>query len=408
MSPRGLASALVLAIAGLALAWLCLRTTIVGTLPATAPVVKSVAPDNADVVLTRATLRLAQRPNLIGGTPRGFDPATLAAVRRAAAIAPLDARYFLILGYQQLAEGQQAKGIKTLEAGQRLDPRNRIIHLVLLERYLLTNRFVEAGQQMSVLSRLVSAVQPMMASAMAQMMIQPDMRNAARQALRTDPILERSVLTTLARGDNAPADIFNLASPAGIADAGQPDSWGPVLVSRLVATDRFQTARAIWQRVYGLSTAAVAAPVFNPSFAASPASAPFNWTLAASGLGAADPRNGALEIDYYGRDSGDLASQMIVLSPKRYTISFAAEGGKPDSASHLFWTVACAGAQKIVLANIPVPVGPGLRRARGMFTVPADCSAQTLTLRAEAGEFPAPIALTIKDLVLRPSTEATP
>lgn len=414
-NPRGIVSALVLTIAGLALAWLCYRTTITQVLPAQSPALMSIAPDDADGVFSRATVALAatvdpRDPMSIGFGRKSLRPATIAAVRHAATQLPLDERSYLILGQEQLVAGQTNRGIRTLEAGQRLNPRNRLIHLALLVQYLKTNRFGPAAAQMSVLSRLISRTQPAVATALAQMILLPETAPAAKRALRTDTNLERSVLTTLARSTTPPDQIFALASPRALADAENSESWGPALVTRLVEADRFTEARRVWQRIYHLPDAAVAAPIFNPQFRTIPASPPFDWTLIASGLGAADPDNGELAVDYYGRDSGNLAGQTLVLSPGRYQIAFATEGGKPNAASRLFWTVACATGDKTVLANVAVPTTPGSHHAGGAFAVPATCPAQTLTLRGEAGEFPSPVSLTIKGLAIRAAgaSEATP
>lgn len=405
-SGRGLASAIGLAVAGLALAWLCVRTAMIGVLPANVPALTSVAPNAPNVVFGRALIVLGERLDFLAkapnsaAPPRDLNPATLAAVRDAAARAPLDARAFLILGYHQLAANESDRAVRSLEAGQRLNPRDRLIHLLLLERYLLSNRFAEAAQQFSVLSRLIGGAQPAIATVMAQMLMDPAMRDAARRTLRSDPRLERAVLIALAKGESEPNAIFALASPAALNEMGDKDGWGSALVARLVDAGRFQAARAVWRRIYKIPDAAAAPPIFNPSFAPSAASAPFNWTLVASGLGAADPERDGLSIDYYGRDSGDLASQLLVLAPGRYRLAFEAEGGKADAASRLYWTVACASDGKIVLANVALPSAPGVHRVAADFTTTPACSAQTLTLRGEAGEFPSPNALTINGIAI--------
>lgn len=400
LTARGAASALLLVLAGAALAWLCFRAAIVRVLPATAPLVERLAPNDPRVVLTRANLLLARPDSPIGA-------ATLDRVRGAALAAPLDARPFLLLGRQQLLDDQMERATKTFEAGQRLDPRNRFIHLFLLERYLRAGRFNDAAAQFATLARLVGQAQPAVATVMGQMAMAPDMRDAVRRTLATDPRLEQAVLVALARSNTDPAAIFALASPVARAGAGGKESWGPALVQRLVEAGRFGAARTVWQRIYRLPEASVAAPLFNPGFAASAATAPFNWTLTADSTGAADPRAGALAVDYYGRDNGDLATQLLVLTPGRYQFAFTADGGKADVA-RLFWTLTCASGGKQVLMNAAVPIAAGARRAGAAFAVPAGCPAQTLTLRGEAGEFPSPVNVTIGGLALRRIDGARP
>ncbi len=332
-----------------------------------------------------------------------LDTATLDTVRRAAAHAPLDARAYLILGHQQLLDGMPARAVATLEAGQRLDPRQRLIHLLLLDRYLRTARYADAATQFSVLARILGATQAPIATAMAKMTMAPETHNAVRHTLHTDPVLERSVLIALAKSDTAPDTIFALASPAGRADARNKESWGPILVNRLVERGQYPLARSVWQRIYGIAPMQAAAPITNGGFRETAASPPFDWTLTASGLGAADIRNNSLIVDYYGRDSGDLARQLLVLQPGRYRFAFTVDPGKTDGAAKLYWSLACgstAPTDRDQLMNVVVIATAKTHRITAEIAIPAGCPAQTLTLRGEAGDFPSALSVTLRDLDL--------
>lgn len=335
-----------------------------------------------------------------------LDAATLDAVRRAAVAAPLDARPYLILGHQQLLDGAPRRAVATLEAGQRLDPRQQLIHILLLDRYLRTGRYEQAAAQFSVLARLVGQTQAPIASAMATMSLMPETRDAVRRTLATDPVLERAVLTAMARSDTPAATVFALASPAAKAEAGYGWSWGPVLVTRLVERGRFIEARGVWQRVHRLSDATLAAPIFNAGLVPSPASAPFNWTLVSGSLGVAEMRQGGLAVDYYGRESGNLATQLLTLRPGRYRFSVLVDPGKTDNAAGLFWTIACANVQQPALLNLRVTATATRRRLAGDFAVPAGCSAQGLALRGEAGEFPVTVSVTLRQPDISPLSQA--
>jgi len=398
---RGASSAAALAIAGLALGWLCTRTTMVGLLsPADAGLawVASAAPS---AVLGRAAEALVRQ--------RGrLSPTTLEAVRHAAAAAPLDARAYLILGHQQLLDGEPVRAVETLEAGRRLDPRQRLIHLLLLDRYLRTGRYTDAATEFSLLARLLGGTQVPIATAMALMVMDPQTRDAVQRTLTTDPALERSVLVALAKSDIRPDALFALATPGARAAAGVEGGWGPALVARLVEQRRFAEARGIWARIYRLSAGQASALIFDAGFREMPASPPFNWTLTAGSLGAADIRNGGLAIDYYGRDSGVLTSQLLVLSPGRYRFAFTVDAGQTDNAARLGWTIACATGAKPALASAKVVAGPTRRRLATEFVVPADCPAQTLSLVGEAGDLPAPTNVSVRDLDLRAAGGARP
>jgi hypothetical protein len=407
-SARGFASAAILMVAGVSVGWLSFQAVMVRTLPAMSPTIARFAPGYPDAVLAKTAALLVKQHGML-------DAATLNAVRRAAAGAPLDARAYLILGHQQLLDGTPDRAVATLEAGQRLDPRQRLIHLLLLDRYLRTARYADAATQFSVLARILGATQAPIATAMAKMTMAPETRDAVRHTLSTDPVLERGVLTALAKTDTAPDTIFALASPAGRADARAQESWGPVLVNRLVERGQYPVARSVWQRIYGVAPAQAAAPITNAGFRETAASPPFDWTLTASGLGAADIRNGSLVVDYYGRDSGDLARQLLVLQPGRYRFAFTVDPGKTDGAAKLYWSLACGSTapnDRSQLMNVAVTATAKPHRVAAEIVVPAGCPAQTLTLRGEAGDFPSPLGVTLRDLGLRrlsgPASETTP
>jgi hypothetical protein len=389
-SPRGVVSAIVLVAVAVWIGWLCVRSAMVESLPAASPALAQLEPRHPNVVLGKAVVALVKQRGVL-------DTAALAAVRRAAVAAPLDARPFLILGHQQLLDGEGRRAVATLEAGQRLDPRQRLIHLLLLDRYLRTGRYADAATQFLVSARLVGSAQGPIATALAQMSLAPETRDAVRRTLRTDPALERAVLVTLARSDVPPADIFALASPSARREAGYSSNWGPVLVGRLIARGRYATARSIWQNVYGLSAAQVASPVFDAGLRELPGSPPFNWTLTEGSMGAADIRDGS--------DTGTLASQLLVLSAGAYRFGFTIDGSKAAAGPTLSWSLRCATGSKAELMNAAV-TGTGTRhRVAAGFTVPADCPAQQLTLTGTAGEFPAPINVVLRDLDMRPAAE---
>ena len=403
-STRGFVSAVVLAVAGASVGWLSFQAAMVRTLPAASPDIVKLAPDYPDAVLARAAALLVARHGIL-------DAATLGSVRRAAAAAPLDARAYLILGHQQLLDAMPDRAVATLEAGQRLDPRQRLIHLLLLDRYLRTARYADAATQFSVLARILGAAQAPIATAMAQMTMAPETRAAVRHTLRIDPVLERAVLIALAKSDTASDAIFALASPAARSDARAPESWGPVLVKRLVDRGRYADARSVWQRIYGVAPTQAAVPITNAGFRETTAAPPFDWTLTASGLGAADIRADSLVVEYYGRDSGDLASQLLVLRPGRYRFAFTVDPGKTDGATKLYWSLVCGtGAvdDRNQVMNIAVTATAKPHRIATGIVVPVGCPAQTLTLRGEAGDFPSPLGLTIRDLKLRATSDAPP
>lgn len=392
-----------LTIAGLAVGWLSIKSALIRTIPFSSPGIMRFAPDHPEIVLGRATTDLVTQHGILA-------PVTLSAVRRAAASTPLDARAYLILGHQQLLDNRPQRAVATLEAGQRLDPRQRLIHLLLLDRYLRTQRYGDAATQFSVLARLVGESQAPIAKAMAGMMLTSETRDAARRTLRIDPVLERAVLLTLAKSNIEPKTIFALASPAAHDDASAKESWGPPLVDRLIQQRRYMLARSVWQRIYRVPPVQAKMPITNVNFHKSAAIPPFDWILAAGSLGAANLQGNALTVDYYGRDSGILVSQLLVLTPGRYRFAFTVDPGQADTASKLFWSLSCgstdASTDSARLMNVPVIGSARSQRIAVEISISPNCPAQTLALRGEAGDFAAPLGVTIRnlDLHLLPKT----
>jgi hypothetical protein len=122
-----------------------------------------------------------------------------------------------------------------------------------------------------------------------------------------------------------------------------------------------------------------------------------------AGVAERSPGRG-LEISYYGRERAALASQLIVLGPGRYRLSFRAEGDATGQGSKLAWLVTCntgAGAQ---LLEVPLQrVGAAPKAIAAAFTVPASgCPAQWLRLTGLPGEFPTGQTATISAVQIRP------
>ena len=340
-------------------------------------------------------------------TDATFSASTIAAARQVAREYPLDPRPYLVLGRDAAGREEFALAVSLLEAGQRLNPRQRLINLFLLERYLLDGEYQKGIQQLSVLARLVGPANEAITQALVLMATDPETRPAVKRTLREDPRLERAVLAALAQGDVEPAQIFDLASPAAIAEAGTLDSWGPALARRLVENGRYGDARAIWHRIYRIEEPDASEPIYNRQFQAAPGSPPFNWSYTSGNLGVADPDSDGLFIDYYGRESGDLASQTLVLSPGRYRFAYKAEGGRETSGSRLLWQIICLGGDGNALVSLPVGTSRGPTTRGDEFTVPGNCPAQTLRLYGEAGEFPDEVRTTVQEIAISPMTGAS-
>lgn len=393
-SPTGILTAAALIFAGLYVGWLAVQAFAIEMNSGRAAQASAVLPGSSEIVLRQAMGDLIVNRGKV-------NKQALPGIRRATTQVPLDARPYLLIGSEYLQEGKTELAIRTLEAGRRLDPRQRWIHLLLLDYYLRHRKFSEASDEFAVLSRLVGSAQGPIATALAQMSLAPQTRDAARATLRRDVELQRSVLTSLAASGAAPADIFSMASPAALATANLPGAWGTVLVDRLVQQQRYEIARRVWQRINHLSDQQVATLLYDSGFRMLPGKSPFGWTIANNSVAAVDVRNGKLDITYYGRESGELLNQLVLLPPGNYRFSFQVAGVQQGTEPSLSWSILCENKPDRVLGRLAVPLKNNRPHVMaGVLQVPAGCPAQRLRLTGSAGEFPVTIAATIDGLRL--------
>ncbi len=146
----------------------------------------------------------------------------------------------------------------------------------------------------------------------------------------------------------------------------------------------------VWREFTPGNSGKGGAALYNPGFDDAPGVPPFNWKLATGGIGAAERApDGALEVTYFGRASGPLASQLMLLPSGTYGLSMMSDGATPEGAGEIAWTVTCAG-NDTVLATLQLPDSADQAQSiESSFTVPpSGCPAQWLQLVGIAKEFP--------------------
>jgi len=347
-------------------------------------------PGHPNVTLNRALAGIA------GAAAAGESPGeTLVASGIATSRkAPLAAGPFLIRGAQaQLAGNRPAAERSFLEARRR-DPRAPATRYFLAEYYLQAGRIGEGLQELSVLANLVPGGANNLAPFLATFARTKGASAQLRQLFHSDPHLEASVLGELAKDVGNARLILSIASPRAFAQDRRGE-WLPSLLDGLVGKGDFAAAHQLWRRASGVRSHQ---GIFDPAFQGNPAPPPFNWNLAAGGVGFAEPTgDGGLRAIFYGRDNAVLASQTLLLRPGRYRLSMKASGSR-DSASLIRWSITClpSGTQ---LLSLPLSVNPG-ETLSGSFEVPQGCRAQRLELVGTAPEFPQQADVIVSDLQL--------
>lgn len=320
----------------------------------------------------------------------------------ALALAPLADEPFMIAALAAIGAGRTGEGESMLEEARRRNPRLRPARLFLLERYLRSNRAEDAALEISALRRLIPGVAEALAPQLAQMVRDRQSGGALLRIIRHDPGLQQAVLSNLASHGADPDLIMDIAaaSPATAPTAnGLP--WQRQLIGSLVERGDLARALRLWRSFAGLPAASDEKAVYDGRFQNLPGSGPFNWTLYEGSAGVSQHTRGpALDVQYYGRETVDLAAQLMVLKPGRYRLRFRVEGAAKGDDSRLAWRVVCRGSTQplIELSLRDVTAAPRIMAAD--FTVPASCTGQWLRLAGVAGEFPGTQTAMIGDVAV--------
>jgi hypothetical protein len=322
---------------------------------------------------------------------------------RAFSQAPLSEEPFLIAGVDALAAGPTEHGERLLEEARRRNPRLRQVRLLLLERYLRTNKLEEAGRELSSLGRLVPEVVDALAPQFARMIRDERTGASLIRVLGDDPALQEAVLTNLASTGADPALILRIARSAPeMAPTHEGLPWQRQLVASLAKRGDLPEALRLWRKFAGMGPGSDEKAVYDGLFQNLPGSSPFNWEFYVGSSGIAErTRSPALNVQFFGRESVHLASQLMVLRPGRYRLSFRADGNASGDDSRLAWRVFCRANETQPLVDLPLrDISAAPRKLAAEFTVRAGCNGQWLRLTGIAGEFPETQTATIADVAV--------
>lgn len=332
------------------------------------------------------------------------DPAQQRRAADALAAAPLAAEPFLLAGLAAFAGGRDAEAQALLEEARRRNPRLRETRLFLLERYLRDGRVEEAGIELGALRRLVPGVVQALAPQLAALV--RDERSGAQliRLLGRDPPVRQAVLGQLAASGADPDLILRIARASPMAASPEGLPWQIQLLHALVQRGDLARALRLWRDFAGLPAEPGSKAVHDGRFEGLPGAAPFNWALNSGSAGTAERIPApALQVEYYGRETVDLAQQLMVLAPGRYRLQFRAEGNAKGDDSRLAWRIFCAGSASPLAEFVLRDVAAAPRTMGGEFTVPAGCAGQSLRLSGIAGEFPGTQIAAVTDVQVVPA-----
>jgi hypothetical protein len=395
LSPGGALKLLLALAAGLYLAWWVVRTSVVGVFVQDNPFIAA----RADPGHPRVRLELALDDfEVRGGRVR---PADQEAALHALGDAPLATEPFFLAGVAALAHGDNEDGDRLLSEARRRDPRFRMARLLLLDRYLIEGRTAEAVSEMAALNRLIGGAEQVITPELARLALDPRTSASLIPMLRREPQLQEAILERLADSGAKPELIVQIASDGGTLRGGER-LWQDKMLSNMVKAGDLGPALLLWRRFAGIGENGETKGLYDGRFQGLPGPRPFNWDLSNGPAGVADRvRNIGLQVDYYGRQDGELASQLLMLAPGRYRMQFEADGDATGQNSRLVWMISCQSG--LSLLQWPVTgVASSPRRFSTSFAIPAGCPAQWLKLHGSSGDVAADQSANFKNMAIMP------
>jgi hypothetical protein len=374
---------------------LVVRTAFVYQLAMAAPgVAAQIAPHHPRVVSGRVQAELAGGLGLVGAP-------TAQAARDALRRAPMMEEPLLLAGIDAMQAGDNSRAAQLLAKVLERDPRSELTRLLMLEVDLRNGDVNRAVSDMAILGRLLTNFTAIFVPELARLARDPGTVRTLAATLRSDPEMLAEVLRNLASSGADPRLVLDLAKALPPGPAGPNTAeWREPLLRALVERGQFSDARMLWAAFAAVDSRSGEYGIYDGAFRGLPGLPPFNWSLAAGEYGAAErDKAGGIQVEYYGRDPGQLAEQLLVLPPGRYRLAFRAEGDVNDVQHRLFWKVQCSGKDGALLVQIPIAnLTYDGRTIAADFAVPAGCPGQWLRLVGQPTEFPKIENVTIREI----------
>jgi hypothetical protein len=355
-----------------------------GTAPAAAA---RLWPTHPDVQLTQGMTEIA----IAARQGRPVPPTLLAQLYAVSRAEPLSPQPFLVRGVQAQLSGNQSLAEQAFLAAKWRDARS------LPARYFLADLYFRRGDadrglpELGALARLAPNGALKLAPFVAVYARNPRNWRQVRALFSAEPYLAENTLAQLAAVPANTATVLALADPQQV----RPNApWVAALVTNLAKAGEYAKARQVWAK-FSRVEERQSGFVFDSRFTRGDAPPPFNWALTSSTVGLAErQRGGGLHVIYYGQEDGVLASQLLLLQPGRYRLSFELSGAA--EARSLRWNLLCDKGNATI-ASVPIA-----RAATQVFEVPASCPAQRLELSGSSSDVPRQTELTVRSVTLAP------
>lgn len=306
---------------------------------------------------------------------------------------PLDGRALRVLAQAADANGQAAKALDLYRMAAKLSPRDIASHVWLLS-HALSNREAKASiTHLDALMRLrpslVEGLQPQANALAVNLATQQHMVNA----LAENPPWRGQFLNGLAKSDFLSRDIAPFFLQLSRKSVLEPNEFKPWL-DRLRSEKLFGQAYVTWANLIPANHRSYMGNVFDGGFEIPPEEqvgdfawnnwdvngAMVLWTSARGTVG-----ESSYSVQFEGRRTPFAnLSQLLVLPPGEWLLSWRAKANRLDSPRGLIWRISCESDGKTLAESEPMIGRHDWRPFSLTVNIPASCTGQRLTLMIPA------------------------
>lgn len=300
---------------------------------------------------------------------------------------PLSPAAVRTLAYVADMRGQPDRALALMRFSLRLTRRDFPTHLWFIEHYVGKDDLPNALNHYDMALRTSALAHPVLMPILIKATEDSRLIRPLAKVLDRRPVWKDDFIRdVISKGPSA----LNVALLSEyVAASGNPFSAVRIdnLTDRLVAEGQFTRAAKLAKRDYQNQLVA------NGGFETAIGSSPFDWKLtsdfdlgaAVSSQGKTGPdlqpgRSGELQIDAAAGRGGEIASQLLLLSPGRYRLTADWSAAASDAGGSAFWTVTCATGEKQVILTIDVTKTNQQNRDAEFDVAGAGCPAQRLSL----------------------------
>ncbi|WP_168371518.1 tetratricopeptide repeat protein [Sphingomonas sp. Leaf257] len=410
MSPvRSIVRPAIIVVGGVLLGWLVLAATMERIFARSAPLLAlSWNPASADANVRAADLLVNEGPL---DRAKGMIAAYAGRSLNRQPVNPGAAR---LLGLIAAQDGDhQAQAERLVRYAEAMSRRDLPTQMWLIESSVsqgdVENALLHYDRALKTNIRSYALLMPTLVQAANQ----PEVWRPLATILSRRPQWWRPFLERYAASGTSP-DALVAFSRALHLDLAPPPDPGMLqaIEKRLVDLFAYSRAAALYNRAHGLA-ADDHTPVRNGDFERPSSADPFDWNLideddlaAVRQPSPVHSDGNALFLSAANGRGGDLAVQLTMLMPGRYRVTAKVGGVSGDPLAFPRLVVRCAKDAREIL-HVAFPPAPDTGRFWSInLTVPTDCEAQRIVLRA-ASTLDAPAAAPwIDSIVIRPYTQS--